>query len=287
MAQIMKGAPVAAALCEKTAAQAAELARHGVEPCLAIVRMGEEGGDLAYERAAVKRCAGLGIRTETAALPRNAEQAALLAEIDRVNRSADIHGCLLLRPLPEQIDEYRVCQALAPEKDVDCVTDSSLALAFTGRGRGFLPCTPQAVMELLDYYGVALRGARAAVIGRSLVVGRPLAMLLQARDATVTLCHSRTRDLAAICREQDILIAAAGRADMVDGGFIKPGQIVVDVGTSADSQGRLRGDVAFDQAEPLAGGITPVPGGVGAVTSSVLASHVVLAAARQTGVQIP
>ena len=286
MAILMKGAPVAAAICARTTAQMQKLAEQGVTPCLAILRVGENGGDVAYERSAVKRCAGLGIRTETVALPADASEEALLAEIDRVNRSEEIHGCLLLRPLPRHMDEYRLCQALDPQKDVDCITAGSMSFVFTGLGEGFWPCTPQACLEILDYYGVGLRGAKAAVIGRSLVVGRPLAMLLQARDATVTLCHSRTKDLAALCREQDILISAAGHIGTVDGSFVREGQVVLDVGTNVGSDGKLTGDVVFDSVEGLVGAITPVPGGVGAVTTSVLAAHVVQAAARQLGVDI-
>lgn len=283
MAILMKGAPVAAAICERTAAQVQKLSAQGVTPCLAILRVGENGGDLAYERAAVKRCAGLGIQTETVALPADASEEALLAEIDRINRSGEIHGCLLLRPLPRHMDDYRVCQALDPKKDVDCITAGSMSYVFSGLGEGFWPCTPQACLEILDHYGVELRGARVAVIGRSLVVGRPLAMLLQARDATVTLCHSRTRDLAALCREQDILISAAGHIGTVDGSFVREGQVLLDVGTNVNSEGKLTGDVVFESAQPLAGAITPVPGGVGAVTSSILAAHVVQAALKQSG----
>ncbi len=278
MAEQLKGAAVAAALCEKLSARVQALREKGVIPRLAILRLGEEPGDLAYERGAVKRCGGLGIELEQVALPRDAEQAALLAEIDRINADRSIHGCLILRPLPPQIDEATVCARLAPEKDVDSITQGSMCRVYTGRGAGFIPCTPQAVLEILDYYGVELTGARVAVIGRSLVVGKPLSLLLQARNATVTMCHTKTRDLARLCREQDILIAAAGHAGTVDERFVHPGQTVIDVGTNQGPDGKLTGDVCFDRVEPLVRAITPVPGGVGAVTTTVLASHVVEAA---------
>ena len=281
MALLMKGAPVAAALCERTAARVRELSQQGITPSLAILRVGEDGGSLAYERSAVKRCEGLGIKTETAALPADAAEEALLSEIRRVNQSAEIHGCLLLRPLPGHMDDVRVCQALDVKKDVDGITAGSMSFVYSGRGEGFAPCTAEACLTLLDHYGIPLRGTRVAVIGRSLVVGRPLAMLLQARDATVTLCHSQTRELPALCREQDILISAAGHIGTVDVLCLREGQVILDVGTNLNSEGKLTGDVVFDRAEPLAGAITPVPGGVGAVTTAVLAAHVVQAAARQ------
>ena len=278
MAQLLYGAPVAAAICERAGSRLAQLKERGIVPGVAILRIGEDGGSAAYERSAIKRCTGLGIRAESVALPAEAGQEALLQEIDRINGREDIHGCLVMMPLPKGLDELAVRQALRPEKDLDCITPSSQSFVFSGRGPGFTPCTPQACLEILDHYGVPLKGARVAVIGRSLAVGRPLSLLLQNRDATVTMCHSGTRELAQICREQDIVISAAGRAGLVTGDFLRPGQVVLDVGTNVTSAGKLTGDVCFDEAESIVAAITPVPGGVGAVTTSVLAEHAVLAA---------
>ena len=280
MAEYLKGAAVAAAICEKLTAQVEALNGRGIVPCLAIVRMGEEGSDLAYERGAVKRCDALGIRVEHVVLPREASQEALLKEIDRINGDRNIHGCLILRPLPKQIDERAVCCALAPEKDVDSITEGSMSTVYSGMGAGFKPCTAQAVIEILDHYEIPLVGARVAVIGRSLVVGKPLSLLLQGRNATVTMCHTKTKDMAAVCREQDIVISAAGHAGTVDESFVRAGQVVIDVGTNMGPDGKLTGDVVFSEVEPVVHAITPVPGGVGAVTTTVLASHVVEAAEK-------
>lgn len=278
MAEILYGEPVAEALSAGTAAMVERLRARGVTPTLAIVRVGEKAGDLSYERGAVKRCRAVGIDARVFALPEGASQGELLSVIASINSDRGIHGCLLLRPLPGHMDERAACEALAPEKDVDCVTLSSLCGCFTGEGRGFAPCTARACIEVLDYYGVGLSGRRAAVLGRSLVIGRPAAMLLLSRDATVTICHSRTPDAAAVCREADILIAAVGRARMVDPGYVNEAQTVIDVGVNRAPDGSLCGDVDFERVEPLVGAITPVPHGVGAVTTAVLCRHVAEAA---------
>ena len=280
MAELLKGAAVAAALCEELTERVKALGEKGVTPRLAIVRLGEEPGDLAYERGAVKRCGAIGIEVEHVVLPREASQEELLARIDRVNQDNNVHGCLILRPLPKQIDEIAVCGRLAPEKDVDSVTQGSMSYVYSGKGAGFKPCTAQAVLEILDHYQVPLTGARVAVIGRSLVIGKPLSLMLQERNATVTMCHTRTKDMAALCREQDIIVAAAGHIGTVDGSFVRAGQVVIDVGTNMGPDGKLTGDVVFSAVEQVVAAITPVPGGVGAVTTTVLASHVVEAAEK-------
>lgn len=278
MATILEGKAVARAMSGQLCLRVKALAERGVEPRLAILRVGDNESDLAYERAAVKRCAMLGIGVESAVLPADAATEAVLDVIDRINADRRIHGCLPLRPLPEAIDDSRVRQRLAAHKDVDGVGPASLARLFTGSGEGFSPCTAQACLELLDYYGVSTRGKHAVIIGRSLVVSRPLALLLVERDATVTICHTRTRDLPGICRTADILISAAGRAGLVDASYLRAGQIVVDVGVNVRSDGKLCGDVCFEQAEPIVEAISPVPGGVGSVTSLVLCKHVIQAA---------
>ena len=278
MAEYWKGAPVAQAMTERLAVRADQLKGLGIVPTLAIVRVGERPEDLSYERGAVKRCEKVGIRVKQFTLPKESSHGDLLAVIGQINADREIHGCLLFRPLPPQMDEAAICAALDPAKDVDGITAGSLAGVFTGSGVGYPPCTAQACMEILDYYGCDLAGKRAVVVGRSLVVGKPLAMLLLGKNATVTLCHTRTADLASECRRAEVLIAAAGHAKMIGRDHLAPGELVLDVGINVDQEGNLVGDVDFAAAEELAAAVTPVPGGVGAVTTSVLADHVIQAA---------
>ena len=280
MADLLKGAPAAAALTERVAARSAALRERGVEPVLAIVRVGAREDDLSYERAAMKRCERAGVGARRFELPGDCSQDELMAVVREVNDDPGIHGCLMFRPLPRHLDEGAAARALDPAKDVDGITPSSLAGVFSG-GDGFAPCTAEAVLVLLDHYGCALEGARATVVGRSLVIGRPVAMLLQRRNATVTMCHTRTRDLAGECRRADVVVVAAGHAGTVGAACASPGQVVVDVGINWDeSAGRLVGDVDFDAVEPVVAALTPVPGGVGAITTAVLADHTVTAAER-------
>ena len=280
MAELWKGAPAAAALTEALIPRAQALRERGVVPTLAIVRVGERPEDLSYERGAMKRCEKVGIAVRQFLLTETSSQADLMEVIEEVNRDDSIHGCLLFRPLPRHMDEQAACAALAPEKDVDGITPGSLAAVFSGSGAGYPPCTAQACLELLDHYGYELKGKRAVVVGRSLVIGKPVSMLLLGRHATVTICHTRTADLPAECRRAEVLIAAAGKAGVIGADCLSPGQVILDVGINADGDGNLVGDVDFAAAEPVAGAITPVPGGVGAVTTSVLARHVIEAAEK-------
>ena len=280
MAELLKGAPVAAAMTETLKARADALKEKGVEPCLAILRVGERPEDLTYERGAMKRCEKIGIQVEQVVLNDVCTQHELLRAIAEINDNREIHGCLMLRPLPKHLNEQEASEMLMPSKDVDSMTSASLLTVFTGRGVGFAPCTAQSVMELLEYYEIPLSGARAAVIGRSLVIGKPVSMMLQARNATVTMCHTRTRELAALCRDAEILVVAAGKAGVVDASFTNPGQIVIDVGINAKPDGGICGDVNFEEVEPRVKAITPVPGGVGSVTTAVLCKHVIEAAER-------
>ena len=282
MAEHWKGAPVAQALTERLVFKADQLKVQGIVPTLAIVRVGERPEDLSYERGALKRCEKVGIRVKQFTLPKEAGHGDLMEVIQQINADREIHGCLLFRPLPAHIDEESICAALDPAKDVDGITAGSLASVFTGSGAGYPPCTAQACMEILEHYGCDLTGKRAVVVGRSLVVGRPLSMLLLRKNATVTVCHTRTADLPAECRRAEVLIAAAGVANMIGRDHLAPGQMVLDVGINVDQDGNLVGDVDFAAAEEIAGAVTPVPGGVGAVTTSVLAAHV-LQAAEQIG----
>lgn len=284
MATILSGKEVAAALNDALVQRTNALKDRGVSPTLAIVRVGEREDDLSYERGAMKRCEKIGVEVRHFVLPADASQEELLQVIDQVNRDAGIHGCLLFRPLPKHIDDETVRQALSPEKDVDGITDGSLAGVFAGVKRGFPPCTAQACMDILAHYGYDLKGKRVTVVGRSLVVGKPVAMMLLQKHATVTMCHTRTVDMPARCREAEILVVAAGKAGVVDASFAAPGQVVVDVGINVNAEGKLCGDVAFDQVEPVVDAITPVPGGVGSVTTCVLVGHVVEAAERACGI---
>lgn len=280
MATILKGAPVVAAMNEKNAKRCEALKEKGVVPTLAVVRVGEREDDISYERGVTKRCEKVGVQVKKVLLRADATQEELLNVIREINEDQTIHGCLLFRPLPKQMDDKTIRAALSPEKDIDGITDQSLAGVFTNVDMGFPPCTAQACMEILDYYGVALSGKRATVVGRSLVVGKPAAMMLDRKNATVTMCNSRTRDLAAVCREADVVVVAMGRMGAVGGGCLREGQIVVDVGIHVGEDGHLCGDVRFDEAQSIVESITPVPGGVGTVTTSVLVEHVVEAAER-------
>ncbi|MFR2331925.1 MAG: bifunctional 5,10-methylenetetrahydrofolate dehydrogenase/5,10-methenyltetrahydrofolate cyclohydrolase [Flavonifractor plautii] len=277
MAELWKGAPVAAALTERLCGQAERLRARGISPTLAIVRVGERSEDLSYERGACKRCEMIGISVKHFILPVNCTQEELLTVIRRINEDGAIHGCLLFRPLPRHLDEAAVCAALSPVKDVDGITSGSLASVFSGDGQGYPPCTAQACLELLDYYGFEPTGRRAVVVGRSLVIGRPAAMLLLNRNATVTLCHRA--DLAAECR-QELLIAAAAKAGL---SLLPPPPVVVDVGSMWTPPAVVATWISLSR---LVGAVTPVPGGVGAVTTSVLARHVLDAAAKSADISL-
>lgn len=280
MAELWKGASAAAALMEDLTGRIERLSGAGVTPTLAIVRVGERPDDRAYETGAVKRCEKAGVAVKRFPLPAGCSALELRAVLEHINAVSEIHGCLMLRPLPDPAMEEMACALLDPKKDVDCMTPAALAGVFAGKGWGYPPCTAQACLELLKYYKTALTGKRAVVVGRSLVIGKPVSMLLQAENATVTMCHTRTVDLPAVCRGAEVLIAAAGRANLLGAAHVSPGQVVLDVGINVDESGKLCGDVKFDEAEPVVSAITPVPGGVGAVTTAVLVKHVVEAAER-------
>jgi methylenetetrahydrofolate dehydrogenase (NADP+)/methenyltetrahydrofolate cyclohydrolase len=284
VAQILKGAEVTKALNARMTEAAAALKAQGVEPTLAILRVGAREDDLSYERGAMKRCAAVGVAVKNVVLPADTDQKTLMDAVEALNRDDGVHGVLIFRPLPKPLDGEAVRAALDPRKDVDGITDGSLAGVFTNTPVGFAPCTAQAAMEILDYYQIPCSGKRAAVIGRSLVVGRPAAMMLMHRNATVTVCHTKTVDMPAVTREADILIVASGKMETIGSEYLRAGQTVIDVGISWNEQkGKLCGDVKFDEAEPIVSAITPVPGGVGTVTTCVLVSHVIEAARRAAG----
>ena len=260
--------------------RAAELKAKGIIPVLAILRVGERSGDLSYERGAAKCCADVGVEVRRFILPQSCPSKLLLETVTKINKDPSIHGCLVFRPLPNKEDEEAVCSMLSPSKDIDCITAESLTSVFTGTGEGFPPCTAQACIELLGHYGYDIQGKNITVIGRSLVIGKPVSMMLQSRNATVTMCHTKTRGISEICAKAEILIAAAGKAGMVNADYTNSGQIVLDVGINVNSEGRLCGDADFDSVEKNAAAITPVPGGIGAVTSAVLVKHVIEAAEK-------
>ncbi|MCD8108525.1 MAG: bifunctional 5,10-methylenetetrahydrofolate dehydrogenase/5,10-methenyltetrahydrofolate cyclohydrolase [Clostridiales bacterium] len=279
MAILLKGAPVAAALSEKMKQDIERLRTTGVTPTLAILRVGERDDDLSYERGAVKRCDSVGVAVRSVALPEDVDSDTFFSVLENLNTDDSVHGILMFRPLPGHLDEERARRLLSPAKDVDGCTDASLAGVFTNTRIGFSPCTAQAAMEILKFYGVSCAGKKAAVIGRSLVVGRPVSMMLMHENATVVTCHTRTPDIPSITREADIVIACSGQMESVNGAYVREGQVVIDVGIAwNEDKGKLCGDVCAEEVEPMVDSLTPVPGGVGAVTTAVLISHVVEAA---------
>ena len=277
MAEIISGTEMRAAILDELRQEVEAIReKHGTVPGLVTILVGENPASISYVTLKVKTALSLGFHEIQDNQPADVSEEALLALIDKYNRDPSIHGILVQLPLPKHIDENKVIYAIDPDKDVDGMTPGSLAGLLTGQS-GFAPCTAQACLELLDYYGVDPVGRRAVVIGRSLVVGQPAALLLQRRNATVTVCHTGTRDIPALCREADIVIAAAGRPGLITADFLRPGQTVLDVGVHPGPDGTLCGDVA-PEAAGLDLALTPVPGGVGSVTSAVLCKHTIQAA---------
>lgn len=285
-ARVLAGAPAAAALLSRAAARARALPR---PPGLAIVRLGDDPASVSYVRGKDRKAREVGLQSTVHALPTETSQADLLALIAELNAAPDVDGILVQLPLPPHIDEAAVLRAVNPDKDVDGFHPVNVGELWSGRP-GLLPCTPAGVMFLLEHYGIPVRGRRAAVVGRSAIVGRPMAALLLAADATVTLAHSRTPDLGAVTREAEVLVVAAGRPHLVTPGMVRPGAAVVDVGinrvTDAAGKGFLTGDVHPDVAE-VAGALTPVPGGVGPMTIVALLANTVTAAERRLGLPPP
>ena len=289
MAKRLLGKEVNEALVASLQARTAALKEKGVVPTLGIIRLGENPSDLSYEKGATKRAEEVGVTVKNYILPETATKEEVLAVIDEVNADASVHGVLMFRPLPKHLkaDQDEICNRLAPCKDVDSMTHMSNAGVFEGQALGYAPCTPAACMEILDYYGIDCKGKTAVVIGRSLVVGKPAAMMLMAKHATVTICHTKTVNTAEICKNADIIVSAAGVLNSLTADYVRPGQVVIDVSMNwnpekipAKGKGGMSGDAVFDEVEPIVEAITPVPGGVGAVTTSVLMKHVVEAAEK-------
>ncbi|GAV25415.1 bifunctional 5,10-methylene-tetrahydrofolate dehydrogenase/5,10-methylene-tetrahydrofolate cyclohydrolase [Carboxydothermus islandicus] len=279
MAERLTGKPVADAIKEELKGRVADLKAKGIVPKLGIVRVGARSDDLYYEGGAKKTCESIGMEYEVFEYPQDIDQESFEKAITEIGARKDIHGILMFSPLPKHLNERKIRSLIPVEKDVDSLTLGSAGKVFADDPTGFPPCTPTAVMEILKYYNIPLEGKRAVVLGRSLVVGKPAAILLLRENATVTICHSRTKNLPEVCREADILVAAVGRAKMVKEDYVKPGMVVIDVGINEDpdNPGKYCGDVDFEKVEPIVDKITPVPGGVGSVTTAVLCKHTVKA----------
>ena len=279
--EVLKGAAVTAAIKEQVQGMMEGL--EGQPPKLAIVRVGERPDDLSYERGAMKRMEAFGLRAQSYAFPEEINGEDFKEAFAAINRDPDVTGILLLKPLPPQIPEREIEAIIDPAEDLDGISPVNMAKVFAGEADGFAPCTAEAVVEVLKAYGIPISGKRAVIVGRSLVVGRPLAMLLLKENATVTVCHTRTKNLEEECRRAEILVAAAGRAKMLGASHVGEQAVVIDVGINVDEDGKLCGDVDFASIDGRAAMATPVPGGVGAVTTAVLAKHLAQAAKRSWG----
>ena len=282
MGEIIKGKPVGDALSEVLKGECEALVKDGIQPKLAILRVGAKPNDLSYEKGALKKCDTIGIKAEVTELPEGTTQKQYIEALEKLNKDSSVHGILTFRPLPKGIDEEVIKNVIAPEKDVDCFSPMNTAKLMEGDKTGFPPCTPTAVVEILKHYNVPLKGAKVVVLGRSMVVGEPVSMLLLGENATVTICHSKTQDLQKVCADADVLVAGVGRARMVTADYVKEGAVVIDVGINAKPEGGgICGDVDTDDVVGKASMVTPVPAGVGSVTTSILAKHVIKACKQQ------
>ena len=284
MGKLLKGAEVSSSLLETVAEKTEALKKKGTVPTLAILRAGEKPEDMAYERGALKRAEETGIKVVRAVLEENVPEEKLLDKLRELNEDEHIHGILVFRPLPAHVDDAKVCRTIDPRKDVDGISAGSMAAVFTGNGDGFPPCTAKACVEILDHYGIELEGKKVTVAGRSLVIGRPVAMMVLEKNATLTICHSRTKDedFKNALKNADVIIAAVGKAGIIKAEDIGEGQTIIDVGINTDENGDLCGDVDAEGILERAAAVTPVPGGVGRITAAVLMKHVVQAAERQS-----
>ncbi len=274
--EILKGLPVANAINDRIADVMKSWT--GRVPHLAIIRVGERPDDMSYERGATKKMEKVGFDCTSYTFPADIDNDTFQKEFDKINDDDNIDGILLLRPLPKHLDEQAVVNRINPNKDLDGISPVNMAKVYAGDETGFAPCTAEAVIEMLDYAGVDLKGKRVAVVGRSLVIGKPVAMLLMKKNATITVCHTKTVDMPGTCKNAEIIVAAAGVARMIDSSYVADGAVVIDVGINVDEEGNLCGDVNFDDISGVASVATPVPGGVGSVTTSVLAKHLLAAA---------
>ncbi len=275
-AERIDGKAIADEIKKEAAAEAAALKAQGVEPCLAVILVGNDSASQVYVNNKKKACEAVGIRSVSYTLDENAEESELLQLVDTLNLDSSVHGILVQLPLPEHMDETKVIVAISPEKDVDCFHPMNVGRLTSGLD-GFLPCTPAGVIEILK------RTGHDIAIGRSNLVGKPLALLMTRENATVTLCHSKTQNLAEVCRRADILVSAAGKAGLVTGDMVKDGAVVIDVGMNRNAEGKLCGDVVYDEAAEKASAVTPVPGGVGLMTVAMLMKNCIRAAKKVSG----
>ncbi|MBO4845140.1 MAG: bifunctional 5,10-methylenetetrahydrofolate dehydrogenase/5,10-methenyltetrahydrofolate cyclohydrolase [Lachnospiraceae bacterium] len=273
----LRGMPVVKHIAEDVTHRMEALADKGVVPTLAVIRVGEREDDLSYERGLLKRFDAVAAKVVSIVLEADVTEEKLIETLKKCNEDNSINGILLFRPLPKHLDEKKIVEMVDPIKDVDCMCLTNIAHTFTQSGLGHEPCTPQAVIEMMDFYDIDLTGKKVVVVGRSMVVGKPMAMMLLKKNATVTVCHTKTKDLKAECKEADILVACAGVAEMIDETYVKEGAVVFDVGINV-VDGKLCGDVKYKSVTGTADKATPVPGGVGTVTTSVLLKHTVWAA---------
>ena len=284
MAIRLEGTPVAASLMEETKQEVAKLQEKKVQPCLAIVQVGKRQEDLAYKRGAIKRAEYAGVQVRQFDLPQEVSEETVMQTLREINSDPKIHGCLLFCPLPPHLDRRKIMNALAPEKDIDAITAASMGGVLLHESVGFAPCTAAACLKIMHYYGIPIKGRNVTMVGKSSTVGLPTALLMMNEEATVSVCHIFTdpEDVKRLCQQADIIISAAGCANLIGRDHVRKGQVVIDVGINVDAQGKLCGDVDFPSVEPIVEAITPVPGGVGAVTSTIMISHVVKAAQLAT-----
>lgn len=281
MGEIIKGKPVADAISSELIAEVESLKSKNIIPKLTIVRVGENGSDIAYERGALKRCSKIGIKAEVKKLPEDICEKNFIEELKKINEDKSTNGIMIFRPLPGELHEDVIKHVIDAKKDVDCFNPLNMSKLLENDASGFAPCTAAAVIEILKYYNVEMQGKRVAVVGRSMVVGKPLSLLLLNNNATVTICHSKTKELEKVCSEADILIACVGKSKMINSNHVKPGAVVIDVGINVEDDGTMCGDVDTEDCVKKAAMITPVPGGVGSVTTSILAKQVISACKLQ------
>ncbi|MEM5817236.1 MAG: bifunctional 5,10-methylenetetrahydrofolate dehydrogenase/5,10-methenyltetrahydrofolate cyclohydrolase [Desulfitobacterium hafniense] len=281
MTQILNAKPVVQAMKENLRQEVAALQAEGKAPTLGIIRVGSRPDDVYYENNIIKNCETVGIATKTYPLDLNISMEEFTAVMTQVNDDPSVHGIMLFRPLPPQLDEEVIKHLISADKDIDCMSPLNLEKVFEGDMSGLLPCTPAAVMAILRHYDIELKGANAVVMGRSLVVGKPLSMMLLQDNATVTICHSRTRNLPEVAKNADIVIAAMGRARMIDDNYVAENSIVIDVGINDAGDGKICGEVDYDAVVDKVKAITPVPGGVGSVTTTILLNNLVRACKSQ------
>ena len=281
-AQLIDGKLISAEIKAEAAEEAAALKEQGIEPCLAVVLVGDNSASKVYVSNKQKACEAVGIKSVSHVLPGETTEEELLKLIDELNADKSVHGILVQMPVPKHIDDRKVIMAISPDKDVDCFHPVNVGYLHTG-AKGFLPCTPAGIIELIKRSGHSIEGKNCVIIGRSNIVGKPVAMLLMQENGTVTICHSKTKDLAGICRGADIIVSATGKVDTVTADMVKEGAIIIDVGMNRNAEGKLCGDVDFENVKEVAGAITPVPGGVGPMTIAMLMKNCNTAAKIQNG----